>query len=84
MIKEQDLLEYGFTKIDDYIAGPFEKHLSLPDEDGGRLTLMLTFERNNAEFALQLPDGSKLFLQVDNLNQLKAFERSIQSWEPIY
>ena len=83
MINEQDLLDYGFTKTD-FALWPFEKHLSEQDEDGGRLSLELTFIRNTAEFALRLPDASKIFLQVENLEQLKVFENSIQSWEPYY
>jgi len=85
MIQEQDLIKYGFEKTQDEIpVWPFEKKLSEPDEDGGMLLLVVTVERNTGEFALVMPDGNKLFLQIENLEQLRVFESSIQSWEPNY
>ena len=83
-MNEQDLLDFGFKKTELFDLWPYEKHLSEPDEDGGRLTLVVTFERNAGEFALIMPDGNKLFLNIQSLKQLDVFENAIQSWEPNY
>ncbi len=84
MITEQELIDFGFTKNDDFPMIPFEKHLSDPNEDGGRLTLIVTIERNQPEIALNMPDGNKLFLHIESLQQLLIFENAIQSWDPNY
>ena len=84
MINEQDLLDYGFEENEDFPLCPFEKRISEPHEGSGRLSIVVTHERNQGEFALKMPDGSTLFLQVENLEQLEDFEKSIQSWEPNY
>jgi hypothetical protein len=40
--------------------------------------------RNSTEICLSLPDGGILYLNVQSIEELKAFEKAIGSYEPTY
>lgn len=76
MIKEKDLLEYGFKKNEGNAAifYPYEKEIC----EG--VSLCVTMARNAPEFCIHTPDGV-LYLQAKNLEELKIIEQSIVEYE---
>lgn len=86
-ITKENLIEFGMkeTTGDSKIIFPMEKVISIPnDEIDGELAICLTRMRNREEFCLMLPDGSCLYLNVNSMEDLRTFEKCIESWEPNY
>jgi hypothetical protein len=72
---KEDLLAYGFKESENPLE-PMSKQLS-PE-----LSLVITMERGNSEFALQTPDGN-IFLKCD-LRQLQTIESAIRGYSNFY
>jgi hypothetical protein len=70
-ITEEQLLSYGFKESENPLE-PMSKQLS------AELSLVITRERGNAEFALQTPCGN-VFLKCD-LQQLAVIEKAIKGY----
>lgn len=90
IINKENLILYGMTETGDSTF-PMQKVISVPDEDSdpdyeaeGELAICLTNMRNSTEICLSLPGGSILYLNVQSIEQLKAFEKCIGSYEPPY
>ena len=86
-ITKENLIKFGMieTTDDSKFLYPIGKEL-FEDSSESSLMLVITRERNIEEFALLLPDGGgTLFLGgIANMDQLKAFQDAITSWEPKY
>ena len=86
-ITKEQLLEFGMkeAKSDAAMIFPMEKLLSKQkSEDGGRFALCVTRLRNITELCLVMPDTSIIYLNVRTIEELKAFEKCIGSWESAY
>lgn len=88
-ITKNSLKEYGFV-TDDCPIYPMAKSMVAPefqekmiDEygDGAFFGLVVTTERNVHELALTMPNGTKLFLHVQYIEDLKEFEKCVQSFD---
>jgi hypothetical protein len=90
IINKENLILYGMTenKGDGSFIMPMEKVISVPnedaDEDEGDLAICVTTMRNSTEICLRLPDGAVIYLNVQSIEQLKAFEKCIGCYEPPY
>lgn len=89
--KDTLINHFGMTETvgDERISFPIKKVISLPrenhdEEDEGELAICVTQMRNKAELCLLLPDGALIFLYVKTIEELKAFEKCIASYEPNY
>jgi len=88
IINKENLILYGMTEVGCSFVTPMKKVISVPNEDEedneGELSICLTNMRNTTEICLSLPDGGILYLNVQSIEQLKAFEKCIGSYEPTY
>lgn len=86
-ITKEQLLEFGMTEtegIEVHIT-PLRKIIGKPeDSENGTLAIVITREYNTNALALKLPDGSTLFLNCNTIEELKAFEKCIGMWTPVY
>lgn len=87
-ITKEQLIEFGMkeTEGDSAIIFPMAKVISIPQDDQAddELSICVTQLRNQTEICLKLPDGSTLYLCPENIEELKTFEKCIESYEPIY
>ena len=89
MITKAQLIKFGMkeNKGVEKLVFPMEKIISLPnpeDPDEGTLSIYVTNMHNKSELALSLPDGGLIYLYCKTIDELKAFERCIGSYEPNY
>lgn len=91
-ISKETLLEYGMIKTigDSALIWPMEKVISV-DEEGNpatkeeeKMAICITHIRNDTELCLMLPDGNCLYLRPESIEELKTFEKCIESYEPNY
>lgn len=88
--KENLINHFGMveTEGDEQIIFPLKKVISIPNEDAeedeGELAICITRMRNQAELCLSMPDGSVLYLAPQSIEDLQAFERCIESYEPVF
>ena len=79
MITEKHLLKFGMVKTDD-IVFPYEKILG--QNKNGKVSIVLTHERNIDEFAILIPDGIIFLDQRTTIKELKTIEKCLSSYEP--
>jgi hypothetical protein len=85
-LTKQDLIKFGMieTTGDEKIIFPMKKVISIAeDNEDGELAICVTMENNVPELVLATPEG-KLYLNIATLEELQAFERFIDGWEPNY
>lgn len=79
------MVEYGWIKTDDHLY-PFVKEIHnrnpLNASKDSEIKLVLHGMYNNLVFALLLPDGGLLNFVVNNMEELLAFEKSIDFYDP--
>ena len=83
---KEELINFGMVEQDDPIY-PMEKVLSeeIEDsEDGEKIALVITRERNSAELALIVPGGTLFLGGVKSVDDLKTIEACVTEWEPFY
>mgnify|MGYP003435836453 FL=1 len=93
-ITKESLLEYGMieTKGDESLLFPMKKVISvknhldeeMEEDEDGELAICITRLRNQVELCLSMPDGSILYLAPKSIEDLQAFERCIESYEPVF
>lgn len=88
-ITKENLIGFGMiqTEGDEKLMFPMKKVISIPnedDEDKGELAICLTRLRNQTELCLSMPDGNVLYLAPESIEDLQAFEKCIESYEPVY
>jgi hypothetical protein len=83
MITEIDLLENGFEKTEDPLF-PFEKNLSEVEEDDEMSPIVLAISQINgkSEMVLILPECGTLHLNINSVDELKAFEGMLAGYSP--
>ena len=84
-ITKESLISYGMKVTDDELF-PLKKGIGITDEnedeeDVGELAICVTVMRNESELCLSMPDGSLLYLNVESIEELVAFEKCIGSFE---
>ena len=92
MITKEQLIEFGMieTTGDEKIIFPMRKVISLPkesddeDDELGEIAICIDMLYNSPRLVLSLPDGSSLGICVETIDELKAFEKCIGSFEPYY
>ena len=75
------------TQGDEQIMFPLKKVISVLNEESEEereLAICITRLRNISELCLSMLDGNILYLAIDNIEDLKVFERCIESYEPVY
>ncbi len=88
--KENLINHFGMveTQGDEKLMFPLKKVISVPNEDAeedeGELAICVTTMRNKSELCLSMPDGSVLYLAPQSIEDLQAFERCIESYEPVF
>lgn len=83
-ISTTDLFNYGFepgVKGDSLI---FKKEVAPGNEELGPILLGVTTLYNEPEFCLVLPEGQTMYLNVNSLESLEIFEKSINRYEPVW
>jgi len=77
-ITEQDLLDFGMFKTDDPVI-PFEKILG--QNKNGKVSIVVTTERNMVEFAIFIPGGLLFLDQRTTLRNLKVITKCLSCYE---
>lgn len=87
-ITKESLIAYGM-KVNTGFEGhvfPMEKIISIREDDEkegiGHMSILINRSNNSDQLCLWLPDGACIYLAIDNIEQLEAFEKCIASWEP--
>lgn len=80
-ITKEQLIEFGMVETGGLVM-PLKKVLG--ESEAGQISIAVTLERNTPEIILSLPDGAHVLLSVASIEQLKAFEACIVSWESNY
>ena len=87
MITKDELIKFGMVENtgEDKVLYPYIKSITGKEfgQDNG-IYIVVTNEYNISEFCLILPDGNQLFLNIDSIDELIAFEKYIDRWEPGY
>jgi hypothetical protein len=92
MITKEQLIEFGMkeTEGDEKAIVPMKKVISLPkepedeDDELGEIAICIDMQYNAPRLVLSLPDGSTLGICAETIDELKAFEKCIGSFEPYY
>lgn len=90
-ITKESLIAFGMkeTEGDEKLLFPMKKVISIPNEDAvedeeqGELAICVTQMRNKSELCFMMPDGC-IYLSVQSIEDLEAFERCIGTYEPHY
>ncbi len=80
---KEELKDFGMVEQDDPII-LMEKELSEANEDGEKIALVLTRERNKPELALIVPGGVLFLGGANSVDDLKTIEACVTEYEPIY
>lgn len=80
---KEELKDFGMVEQDDPII-LMAKDLSEENEEGEKIALVVTRERNKPEIALIVPDGVLFLGGVKSVEDLKTIEACITEWEPNY
>jgi len=89
-ITNQMLIDYGMveTQGGEHDIHPWKKVITsdhIENPEAGEMAIVLDNSYNEWHFALCLPDDSMLHLRhFSDMEELKAFERMIISYEPNY
>lgn len=82
MFDVKELEDFGMAKTSGAEAVYHLMKKTLLEFDDGNVEIALTQMRNIPELALLLPNGDTVYLWLDSIEELKAFEKSIAGWEP--
>jgi hypothetical protein len=80
---KEELKDFGMVEQDDPIY-PMAKDLSEESEEGEKIAIVITRERNSAELALILPGGTLFLGGVKSVEDLKTIEACVTEWEPSF
>lgn len=85
---KEDLLSNGWVLTNDPIF-PITKCLTDKehedyDEEDGELSLVVHYMRNIESFAISMPDGGLLDLNISSIDDLKFIEKMILGYMPNY
>lgn len=80
---KEELKDFGMIEQDDPII-LMTKDLSEENEEGEKIALVVTRERNKPEIALIVPDGVLFLGGVKSVEDLKIIEACVTEWEPNY
>ena len=83
-ITKKQLLDYGMVEQEQPTVFPMSKDISDENDDGETICIAVTTLRNTQEFCLVLPGGHILYLNINSMEELQAFEQSINAYEPPY
>lgn len=87
-ITKELLLKDGWEETNDPVF-PLKKNLTDKecddyDPEGGEIELVYHCMYNVWGFGLSLPDGGRIDLVVDNMEELKVIEKSIANYDPSF
>ena len=80
---KEELKNFGMIEQDDPII-LMEKVLSEENEEGEKIALVVTRERNTPQLALIIPDGMLFLGGAKSVNDLRVIEDCITEYEPFY
>ncbi|MGK0174056.1 MAG: hypothetical protein ACI9AT_000419 [Ulvibacter sp.] len=83
LITSDSLKDFGMKLTTEDPIFPMRKTISIGDKEDGEIMIAITKMRNKPELCLSLPDGAIIYLNIQTIEELEAFEKCIESWDGV-